>query len=534
MISIVIPTYLNAKGLQDCLASIRKFTTGDYEVIVVANGAPEETRPFATLWYDKPLGFAKAVNAGLCVAKGDYVLILNDDCVFLSQWVDTMLAPFSDPKMGIVGVKEHTEVGIRFLIGFCLLVRMSVLDKVGLLDEQFNVGGMEDVDLCHRIRLAGYGLKQVNVNMTHVPETTVHNLPEGRQHWEKTFRKNKDLLAVKWNLRRRVTVDICTRNRYTTSLPMCLAAVASQTYKPEQVIIYDDSDPLDDMREDPVLMGLFTILQRKGIQWRVIFGNGRGQVTGHRIAIAEAKGDFIWRVDDDNIPEPDCLEKLMSQMDPDVGAVGGLVLDVNNGNDQSTLASSKIEDIYLGLNVQWYRSTKSCEVDHLYSTFVYRKGKDYYPGNLSRIGHREETIMSHRMKMDGWRLLVNAEAVTWHLRLSTGGIRDGYQEMWQHDENIFTGLMAEWGVKAKRYKAITLDNGIGDHYAFKSVLPEIRAKHPDIIVAACYPAVLGDCGLKLISIGEARSLGWADNVYKFMAETHWKKGLTDAFKAYYC
>lgn len=100
MISIVIPTYSNHKGLVECLNSIKKYTTGDYEVIVVANGAPEETRPLATLWFDRPLGFAKSVNEGLKIAKGDYLVLLNDDCVLYPQkpneWLEILRMPFNE------------------------------------------------------------------------------------------------------------------------------------------------------------------------------------------------------------------------------------------------------------------------------------------------------------------------------------------------------------------------------------------------------------------------------------------------------
>ena len=100
MISIIIPTYLNHKGLVECIESVKKYTSGDYEVVVVANGSPEETRPLATLWFDQPLGFAKAVNEGIKVSKGEYVVLLNDDCILLpqpvNQWIELLQGPFHE------------------------------------------------------------------------------------------------------------------------------------------------------------------------------------------------------------------------------------------------------------------------------------------------------------------------------------------------------------------------------------------------------------------------------------------------------
>ena len=119
MISIIIPTYLNHKGLVECLESVKKYTSGDYEVVVVANGAPEETRkllmsagcdsydpsplkycPVKHIWFDQPLGFAKAVNEGIKASKGEYVVLLNDDCVLLpqpvNQWIELLQGPFHE------------------------------------------------------------------------------------------------------------------------------------------------------------------------------------------------------------------------------------------------------------------------------------------------------------------------------------------------------------------------------------------------------------------------------------------------------
>jgi glycosyltransferase involved in cell wall biosynthesis len=265
----------------------------------------------------------------------------------------------------------------------------------------------------------------------------------------------------------------------------------------------------------------------------VIFGEGRGQVEGHRTALKEAKGEFIWRLDDDNVPEPDVLEKLMKNFEPDVGAVGGLVLDPGKVST-SSIASNKIEDIYLGLNVQWFRQDRKIEVDHLYSTFVYRKDQDYYPTGLSRVGHREETIMTYRMRRQGWRLIVDPGAITWHLRGPTGGIRGEKGDFWAKDEQIFSQMLIDWGVRPTIYKTITLDNGIGDHYAFRKVLPKILSRYPNFILACCYPDVFSSFPVRIVSIGEARAAGWGDNIYRFMVENNWKGNIVEAYEKYYC
>jgi len=76
-------------------------------------------------------------------------------------------------------------------------------------------------------------------------------------------------------------------------------------------------------------------------------------------------------------------------MSDGVGAVAGLVLDPKSDIGENKLASNKIENIFVGLNEQWGRGfTEVKEVDHLYSTFLYRKeaGKHGYEQSLSRVG----------------------------------------------------------------------------------------------------------------------------------------------------
>ena len=334
-----------------------------------------------------------------------------------------------------------------------------------------------------------------------------------------------------------VTAVVCTRGRHETTLPLCLAAIGMQSRPVSGIWIYDDNDTHVDLREVEPYKQLFTMLMQKGIQYQVTFGNGTGQVRGHKLSLRECKTEYIWRVDDDDIPEPTCLEKLMLRMEAysNCGACGGLVIDVGN-QTTSDVASNKIEDIYLGLNEQWFRNpnAKTHEVDHLYSSFVYKRGEDYYPSNLSRVGHREETIFTYRMKRAGMKVLLVPEAITWHLKSKSGGIRDGYQEMWHKDEDVFAELLRDWGVNTSDKKVITLDNGLGDHYAFKTILPDILARYPNLVLACCYPDVFRAYkDIKIISIAAAYAGDHREGIYKWLFEHNWKGSLTDAYRACY-
>lgn len=341
---------------------------------------------------------------------------------------------------------------------------------------------------------------------------------------------------------RSVTVEVSTKDRYYTTLPLTIAAIAHQTLKPKHFIMFDDGEHKD-LREVPVYQNLFALLDRQGIGWNVVFGERKGQVANHQKAIDMAQTPFIWRLDDDNIPEPNTLEVLMSHMESKVGAVGGMVIDPKSPISSNYAASNAISDIYKGLNIQWFQVDNVAEVDHLYSTFVYRKSAAThgYCKTLSPAGHREETIFTHEMLRAGWKLLVVPGAITWHVRNPEGGIRSFTQmEYWEHDEHIFSEYMKAWGIRSKPRKMIILDNGLGDHFSFKMVLPEIQKKYSthEIIMAVCYPEVFKDVAdVHLISIAEAKAILNDNidpyNIYKFMADKNWKTSMLDAYKELY-
>lgn len=342
-----------------------------------------------------------------------------------------------------------------------------------------------------------------------------------------------------------VTASISTKDRYSTTLPMALEAIASQTVKPKQLVIFDDGE-MKDLRDVSPYKHLFPLLLANGIQWFHLPGQRIGQVANHSTVLERADTQFVWRLDDDNAPTPDCLKNLLRVMeDPAVGAVAGLVHDPRSLSPRPSFITGKIQEILNPFNLQWFQwSGAPEEVDHLYSTFLYRvfagRKAGGYSKALSPVGHREETMFSHEIKRAGYRLMVTPDALTWHFREGTGGIRsytDG--SLWAKDEEIFKAKLAQWGVQPREYKVVVLNNGLGDHFMFKQILPELIAKNLGrrIIIANCYPEVFKDVdGVTMASIGDAQAaFGNLDSwdIYRFCEAHDWKRPLADAYREMY-
>ena len=190
-ISVIIVNYNGKKLLEKCLESLFKIDYNNFEVILVDNNSTDGSMEFVTKNYPKIIvikldsnkGFAEPNNIGTKIAKGEYLLFLNNDTVtttnFISEMVKVLekdekiaicksllLKPdrnidssgdFID-KMGIVyNSKTKTDEikEISSARGACMLIRKKIFDKLGGFDEKFFFS-FEDVDLGWRSWILGY------------------------------------------------------------------------------------------------------------------------------------------------------------------------------------------------------------------------------------------------------------------------------------------------------------------------------------------------------------------------------------------
>jgi glycosyltransferase involved in cell wall biosynthesis len=228
--SIIIPTYNHCeKYLKPCVDSVIKYSNMDeVELVISANGCTDNTRAYLdylataipnlkVVWSDKALGYSGANNAAIKVATADKIILLNNDTVLLgqstNQWLDILSAPFNDPDCGISGViKGNSEpAGRDFLVFFCVMIHRKVFDKIGLLNEEYGVGGGEDTEFCIEAEKAGFKVLEVlnkewddgqyvgDFPIYHKGEGTMHD-PSLVQGWDNIFLVNSLKLAKKYNM----------------------------------------------------------------------------------------------------------------------------------------------------------------------------------------------------------------------------------------------------------------------------------------------------------------------------------------------
>jgi GT2 family glycosyltransferase len=337
-----------------------------------------------------------------------------------------------------------------------------------------------------------------------------------------------------------VSVVISTKNRYFDSLPNTLKALTEQTYKNFDLYIFDDNDEPKNLNEIPVYQELFGKFYGMGIACNILYGAKKGQIFNHQKALEVAKGDWIFRLDDDCSPEPNVLETLVSNISEGVGAIACSIL-IPGSNYQimpSWVGFNKMSDIGNGQNCQWYEFSGKKEVEHLYSSFLFNKEdgrKVGYNLQLSKVGHREETMFSNMIYRAGYKLIVDPSAKIWHHRNSSGGIRS-YDDnrLYEHDEAIFSEYMKNINENIFDKILIVLHEGLGDCLVFYSLFKD-RSDKDKYRIYSWLPDIFEEENIDIKPLTEAiNTFGNIEkySLYKYLTEQA-KKGKMFSIKEGY-
>lgn len=181
---VVIPNFTISDELRVlALDAIRSFKeTADCVVVVADDNSPEDTEEIKKacdvfLKRNEQGGFSKCVNTGfryvLEQGDADYVVCANNDITVPKGWLkefDRVVRDFGADMVGGLGYREkgaeNERAGAAYVSeggrlddwlfpGGFWLMKNDVLDDIGILDENFEHGGMEDIDFFHRAKRAG-------------------------------------------------------------------------------------------------------------------------------------------------------------------------------------------------------------------------------------------------------------------------------------------------------------------------------------------------------------------------------------------
>jgi hypothetical protein len=221
--SVVIVTFNNQGCIGDCLHSVLMTLDDHDEVIVVDNASTDGTvgevrrfqqwtRKLTLVESDTNLGYSAGANVGLRASAGTHLVLLNPDTTVWPRWLEKMkravgedvgaVAPISDnvggaqfvggllrPGIPLHEIQDHlTECfsGVweetKLLFGLCVMLPRSLLDRIGLLDEDLFLGN-DDLELSWRIRTHELKLLIVeDVFVHHLNHVSFNSLSGSKVH----------------------------------------------------------------------------------------------------------------------------------------------------------------------------------------------------------------------------------------------------------------------------------------------------------------------------------------------------------------
>jgi GT2 family glycosyltransferase len=238
--SVVVVTYDRLPFNRMCLETLLARTDEPLEVIVVDNGSTDGTRNYlASLSEHDPrvrvilnpanAGFACACNQGLAVARGEILVLLNNDALVPPGWLGRFRGALEDVRVGLagpvtnrIGNEAEVEVGydtwggfldeaaarasqhagevidIGTVTMFCMAMTRAAFERIGPLDQRFEIGLLEDDD--YSLRARELGLRTVCLHellVHHFGETSFGALvPSG--DYGRILAANKQRFEEKW------------------------------------------------------------------------------------------------------------------------------------------------------------------------------------------------------------------------------------------------------------------------------------------------------------------------------------------------
>ena len=374
--SIIIPVFNNSDYIKQYLDVLYTVTPNHlFELIIVNNASTDGTKEYLNefaktypnvkvIHNQENLIFAKAYNQGAKIAEGKYLVFLNNDTVPLKGWLEEMIKVVeNDKKVGIVGSKllypnrtiQHAGIVIadsphpifpyhiyrgyppdipeanvvreyQAVTGACMLIYKKIFDKLGGFDEGF-LNGYEDVDLCFRVREAGY-------RVIYTPKSVLYHFESVSEGRFKAVKANEERLQQKWAGKikadviiqyPKVSIVILNYNGSQDTIK-CLNSVYEKIkYKKCQVIIVDNGSKKEDilkLKEWIRIKGLSAIFcdrynfqfGDKSFEKEILLINNKenlGFAGGNNIGIRYALkcgADYIWLLNNDAVVEKDSLE----------------------------------------------------------------------------------------------------------------------------------------------------------------------------------------------------------------------------------
>jgi GT2 family glycosyltransferase/glycosyltransferase involved in cell wall biosynthesis len=240
-VSIVIVNFNVPESNRMCIESIQRCTEyPNYEIILVHNASSDDITKYVgdfnmklslvhVSQNNQNLSFAAAYNQGVKASSGEYIVFLNNDTVVTPGWLWGLYRHLiNNPAAGMVGLVTNSndknskidmdygelndfnyysarwtsdhfgqKFGISMLPLYCAIITRQLLERLGGLDERYQIGVFEDDDLAMKIIQAGMKLLcATDIYIHHFPGQSVN-----KEEYQQIFTENKIKFEKKWGVK---------------------------------------------------------------------------------------------------------------------------------------------------------------------------------------------------------------------------------------------------------------------------------------------------------------------------------------------
>lgn len=232
---VIVLTW-NQKGIiMDFIESFFENTDIKCRLIIIDNGSNDGTSQYLESLRDtanckfkiilnkENLGFVKGMNQGISESTSPYICLANNDLIFTKNWLSEIISIFEkykevgliNPNSNNLGIKPQAGqtiedlskklyskykgifVEMPFVIGFCMVIKREVLEKVGGLSEEFCPMFFEDTDYSLKVVRHGFRIGVAKGSYVwHKEHASFKHWPQ--QQKEMVFIKSKETFTKKW------------------------------------------------------------------------------------------------------------------------------------------------------------------------------------------------------------------------------------------------------------------------------------------------------------------------------------------------
>ena len=264
---IILPVCDQYDFTKNCIESIIRNTDTPYRLIVINNGTNPDTKKLlddleknreieTTIMHNASnIGWVKALNKGIELLDAPYVCFQNDDTIVTGGWlrkmIDTlslsdkfgMINPSWEGRPGSVSIEDYNRslensgkklIETDWCRGFSVVIKRSVVEKIGKVDEIYGLAYFDDVDYSVTAIEAGFlCLKALDTYVYHCRNVTFFEVLKGKR-WNELHEKNKLIYYKKWGKPLKIAIildkEICKDTHSLDKIEKTLFSLARKQH----------------------------------------------------------------------------------------------------------------------------------------------------------------------------------------------------------------------------------------------------------------------------------------------------------------